>query len=266
MTRGLARQVAAAVAALVLLAGCGGAGDQASSADPASGAPGSTGARDIADRCLSATPKGRDIEGVTLTGDEMSLRGALLLPTDPSGTAVVLLPQIGQSGLCGWLKYAAHLTDEGITALAIDPCGYGESTCPEVLAPVVDKQVELALAHLDETVHPDRVVLVGASMGGSQTVRAVARGADVDAWVDVSGPSAWDGDVLLDLAPQVDLPGMIVYARSDGDRLFREAQQLADATGATFVEGPGGHGWDLLLTLGGTTTRVGDRIAAFIAG
>jgi dienelactone hydrolase len=266
VTRGLARQVAGAAAALVLLAGCGGAGDQATSGDQVPAATGSSGPRDIADRCLSATPKGRHIEGVTLTGGEMSLRGALLRPAEPNGTAVVMLPQIGPAGLCGWLKFAAHLTDEGITALAIDPCGYGESTCPDALAPVVDRQVELAVAHLDETVHPDRVVLVGASMGGSQTVRAIARGVDVDAWVDVSGPSAWDGDVLLDLAPQVDLPGMIVYARSDGDRLFEEARQLADATGATFVEGPGGHGWDLLLTLGGKVTRVGDRVAAFIAG
>lgn len=249
----------------MLLAGCGGAGDQTASGGPAPGTTEPSGPRAIADRCLSATPKGREIEGVTLTGDDMSLRGALLRPADPSVTAVVMLPQIGPAGLCGWLKYAAHLTDLGITALAIDPCGYGESTCPEALAPVVDKQVDLAIAHLDKTVHPDRVVLMGASMGGSQTVRAVARGVDVDAWVDVSGPSAWDGDVLLDLAPQVEPPGMIVYARSDGDRLFREAQQLADATGATFVEGPGGHGWDLLLTLGGKVTRVGDRVAAFIA-
>lgn len=259
------RALAAAVA-LILLAGCGGTGEGTADGSPAPADPATSGPRAIADRCLSATPQGRDVEAVTLTGEEMSLRGALLRPDDPTGTAVVLLPQIGPSGLCGWLRYAAHLADAGITALAIDPCGYGESECAEELAPMVDRQVALAVDQLEETVRPERVVLMGASMGGSQTVRAVARGADVDAWVDVSGPSAWDGDVLLDLAPQVELPGMVVYARSDGDRLFREARQLADATGATFVEAPGGHGWDLLLTLGGKVTRVGDRVAAFIAG
>ena len=255
-----------AAAVLLLLVACGGTDGTTAGADPSPAAPVSSGPRDIADRCLSATPRGRDIEGVTLTGDDMALRGALLRPQHPSGTAVVMLPQIGPAGLCGWLKYAAHLTDEGITALAIDPCGYGDSVCPDALAPVVDQQVELATAHLEQTMQPDRVVLVGASMGGSQTVRAVAQGAAVDAWVDVSGPSAWDGDVLLDLAAQVDRPGMIVYARSDGERLFREARRLATATGATFVEAPGGHGWDLLLRLGGTVTPVGHRVAAFIAG
>jgi pimeloyl-ACP methyl ester carboxylesterase len=270
LSPGLPRVAALLLVVALGLAGCTGGGEPGGgpAGDVTGAADGSTvaGPKDIPDRCLSATPEGRDIEGVTITGGAMRLRGALLRAAEPSGTAVVLLPQIGGAGLCGWLPYAALLTDRGVTALSIDPCGYGDSDCPRRLNPAIDAQVRLAMRYLADTVHPDRVVLAGASMGGSQTVRAVAHGVEVDAWVDVSGPGAWDGEVLLDLADRVPETGLVVFARSDGAALFRDARRLARRTGAEFLRSPPGHGWELLLTLRGRMTPVGERVAAFVCG
>lgn len=259
------RAAAAALAVGLLLAGCGGddrrpAPDAASDAgDPAGDS--SASADSIADRCLSRLPEGLPAEPVHVEGPGMHLFAALAEPEEPASTGAVLLPQIGASGLCGWLPYAAHLVGRGAAVLAVDPCGYGDSECDA--GPAIGEQVDLAVEHLRRETGVRRVVLLGASMGGSQTVRAVAQGADVDAWVDVSGPSAWEGESLLDVADSVRHPGLVVYARDDGRQEFLRARELAARTGAAFLGPPAGHGWELLLDLRGRTTRVGERVLSF---
>ena len=80
----------------------------------------------------------------------------------------------------------------------------------------------------------ERVVLVGASMGGSQTVIAVADGAEVDGWADLSGPNVWAGTTLADLAADVrarGLPGLVAHAADDDDTWYAAAQALAAGSG-----------------------------------
>ena len=144
--------------------------------------------------------------------------------------------------------------------MAFDLCGYEDSTCSRQQSPA--DQVDAVAAYLRaEGVR--RVVAVGVSMGGSQTVRAVAEDAGVEAWVDVSGPSAWEGEDLLDVAPDVDSPGLVVQARSDGDAEYALAQQLAEATDSRFLDGGSGHGWDLVTDGSGGLSDVGRQILDF---
>jgi dienelactone hydrolase len=106
-------------------------------------------------------------------------------------------------------------------------------------------------------------VLVGASMGGSMTVMAVASGADVDAWVDLSGPSGWDGVLLADLAPQVaqqGVPGLVVQATSDGQAEYAAAQTLARDSNAEFLDGGAGHGYELLVDPDGVLLPAGRAV------
>ena len=105
-------------------------------------------------------------------------------------------------------------------------------------------------------------------MGGSQTVTAVARGADVDAWADLSGPSVWEGTTLLDLAPDVrarDLPGLVAHAPDDDEDQYAAAQELATATGAQFLDAQSGHGWTLLHDNQGTLRPDGQALLDFLA-
>ena len=107
---------------------------------------------------------------------------------------------------------------------------------------------------------------MGASMGGSLTVLAAAAGADVDAWIDVSGPSAWEGTELRRVAPDLPARGLVVQARSDGAAAYAQAKLLATRSGATFLDGGSGHGYELLSDYTGRISRVGRAVLAFAKG
>lgn len=215
----------------------------------------------LADRCMSLAPREVEAAEVTLKSAGMRLVGAVLVPPDSRrDVGVILLPEIG--GLCGSILFAEALAGEGVSAMPIDPCGFGGSTCAKDAH--ISRQVTIAADHLRHRLSVRRVVLVGASMGGSQAVRAVAGGARVDAWADISGPSAWDGDRLLELAPQVSRPGFVAFAKHDGDPAeFGRARALAQRSQAVFAPASNGHGWELLTRLDGGLTTMGKRLVEF---
>lgn len=179
-------------------------------------------------------------------------------------TVMVLLHQVS-GGACGWGRFATAAAGDGVTSVLADLCGYGDSDCGERAIDDIAGQVRLLLDYA-RGLGGDRVVLVGASMGGSQTVRAVAAGVRVDGWVDVSGPSSWDGTRLLTVAHDVPDGGLIVYARSDGAALYRSARELARRTGARFVDGGSGHGYDLLTSYRGRLLRGGRTVIDYVRG
>ncbi len=177
----------------------------------------------------------------------------------------MLLPQI--SGMCGWGRWAVAAAEAGVTSILVNPCGYGDSTCTgeEDADPLNEVAPAVALARGD--LGAERVVLLGTSMGGSLTVMAAAAGADVDTWVDVSGPSAWEGVELSSLAASLPDDGMVVMAPSDGKALYDAAEALAAAAGVPFVPGRSGHGWELLVDpVTGAVTRIGRRLITVATG
>ena len=258
----------AAVALVLLAAGCSGTADDPAS-DPAPAAT-SSAPEDptvaLRGRCLSAIPEDAELKATTFTGAIGGDIEAARVGPATNDTVAVLLPQIG--GLCGWGRWATAAAEEaGLTSLLVNPCGYGESTCTadEDADPLNEVAPALALAR--EELSARRVVLLGASMGGSLTVIAAANGADADAWADVSGPPAWDGVDLSPLAAELPADGLVVMAPSDGRASFRAARSLARASGARFVAGRSGHGWDLLVDpVSGSLTRIGRLLIEHAAG
>ena len=114
-------------------------------------------------------------------------------------TVVVLLHQTDGGGLCGWLEFATTLADDPTLAvLAIDLCRYGESRCLAVEngtfrdADQVDP-VELAVRFARASMRAERVVVMGASMGGSVALMAAATVPGIDSAIDLSGPVDWAG-------------------------------------------------------------------------
>jgi pimeloyl-ACP methyl ester carboxylesterase len=261
----------ALLAALLLLAtGCSGSSDRsgdAPAAPTASEAPDAT--RALRERCLSAIPEDAELEALSLAGSGGSAGGdveAARIGPPTNDRVAVLLPQVG--GMCGWGRWAtAAAEDSGLTSLLVNPCGYGESECTreEDADPLHEVAAALEVARGD--LGAERVVLLGTSMGGALTVIAVAAGADVDAWADVSGPSAWDGVELAELGPRLRRDGVVVMAPSDGREAFTSAKALAEAAGVPFVPGRSGHGWELLVDpVEGTMTRIGRRLVALAEG
>lgn len=253
------------LATLVLLtAGCsdtGGTPDKAppsaeQSADPTTA---------LRERCLSTMPEEAELEAFTLTGATGGDLEAARIGPPASDRVAVLLPQI--SGMCGWGRWATAAAGEGVTSILVNPCGYGESTCTPAEDADPLNEVAAAVALARGGIGAERVVLLGASMGGSMTVMAAAAGADVEAWADVSGPAAWEGVELASLADSLPGNGLVVMARSDGPLQYDAAEALADAAGVPFVPGRSGHGWELLVDpVSGSVTRVGRRLIGLASG
>lgn len=260
---------AGTAAVAVLLVGLTGCGDEGGD-EPEDGGPGAVPAMSISERCESGVPADAVVTTVELGAGELSLLAAEFdVPegVDASGTVMVLLHQTGYLGLCGWGQFASEAARHGLRSLAVDLCGYGGSECADGQQAPPEQQVDLAAAHARDAMGAERVVLVGASMGGSRTVMAVAGGAEVDAWAVLSGPSTWDGTTLADLAPDVaarGLPGLIAHAPDDTPSEYAAAQALATATGAEFLDGDSGHGYELLtITMGGLRPD-GEELLAFV--
>ncbi|KRF35194.1 alpha/beta fold hydrolase [Nocardioides sp. Soil805] len=256
----------AVVLLAVLLAGCAGAPGEQAQEQPGTAVSPPDPTAALRDACLSAIPEDADLTALTLEGaTDGTIVGGVVGPARPE-TVAVLLPQI--TGLCGWGRFATALAaDAAVTSILLDPCGYGDSECSDAGEADPLNEIAPAVRHARDVLGARRVVLVGTSMGGSLTVLAAAAGADVDGWVDVSGPPRWGETDLASVAADLPSEGMVVMARSDGDSAYRQARALARASGARFVDGGSGHGWELLSRpLSGRTTRVGSLVQAFVVG
>lgn len=110
-------------------------------------------------------------------------------------TWAVLLHQTNGDGYCGWWRYARWLADHDVHVFMVDLCGFGSSSCHGSY--YQDQPAQAVAAVRQARRHgAERVVLVGASMGGA--VAAAAAGpARVDAVVDLSGPPEWTRRVNL---------------------------------------------------------------------
>lgn len=253
------------LAALVLLASaCSGGGDPADST-PSSAEQSADPTTALRERCLSAIPEEAELEAFTLSGATGGELEAARIGPATSDRVAVLLPQT--SGMCGWGRWATAAAEDGVTSILVNPCGYGESTCTasDDADPLNEAAAAVSLAR--DQLGAERVVLLGTSMGGSLTLMAMAAGADVEAWADVSGPAAWEGVELTSLAPSLPADGLVVMAPSDGPLQYDAAEALADAAGVPFVAGRSGHGWELLVDpVGGSITRIGRRLVRLATG
>lgn len=196
-----------------------------------------------------------------------------ILPAVTTGTGrtvVVLVHQTDGGGLCGWLTFAARIAAApGQMALAFDLCGFARSDCAEgnsAVARQVD-QVEMAIDEA-ERLGARRIVVVGASMGGSLAVFTAARDHRVDAAVDLSGPDVWRDVVVRERASGVRVPLLVAMADDEGADAVAAARATAEAAGqgSEFVGAEAGHGYALLEESDGRPTPLSEQVLDWIAG
>jgi esterase/lipase len=155
------------------------------------------------DACIATNASFRAADGVRLEGAVLG-RGT---------TGVVFAHQLA-GDRCQWLPFARELTAKGYRALVFDMRGYGSSSGLDGTYP--DRDVTAAAKELRRR-GATRIVLVGASMGGTGVVVA-APGIrpPVSGLVDLSGPTGFGGVNALPAAKKLRAPALFVAGRDDG--------------------------------------------------
>lgn len=262
------------VGALLVVAGCGTEGeaaDRPSSPTPTRSSSTSAPWASLPDlgRCGPQPPElaHQRFRQMTLRAPGRQLPAVV---TGDGPTVVVLVHQTDGGGFCGWLPFAARIAAvPGQTALAFDLCGYGDADCRagSTATPRQVAQVRLAIDVAERDLHARRIVLVGASMGGSLTVLSAARDDRVDAAVDLSGPDEWQDVRVSRHAADVPVPLLVAMADDEGPEAVAAARATADAAapGSAFVSASAGHGYELLEDVDGHPTPIAERVLAWIA-
>jgi pimeloyl-ACP methyl ester carboxylesterase len=157
-------------------------------------------------------------DGVELAGD---FRGR--------GNTAVVLAHMFPADRTSWAEFASILADEGYVALNFDFRGYGGSegarTIPELWRDV------LAAAEAARGRGASRVVVLGASMGGTAALVAASR-AELDGVVTLSAPTTFMGlAASSEVVQGVDEPKLFLAAEGDGS--------AAEAAQAFYNASPG---------------------------
>ena len=185
--------------------------------------------------------------------------------------AVVLLHQTDGNGLCGWLPFLPAAADAGLTVLAIDLCRYGESDCRAVAqgsftdADQTDA-VSVAVHYARTELHAERVVVAGASMGGSVALMSAATLPGIDAAVDLSGPVDWDGMDVVRRGRALDVPVLVAMATSEGPEQAAGAREIVARApaGSALLTPDAGHGYVLLTDADGAVLPLAEDVLRWI--
>jgi uncharacterized protein len=194
----------------------------------------------IGSACAGEATPGRVVrfstdDGVRLTGE---LRG--------SGPTGVVLAHMFPTDRTSWAELGSLLADRGYRSLAFDFRGYGDSA-GERNIPEIWRDVLAAIDALRER-GARRIVLVGASMGGTASLIAASR-TEVEGVITLSAAGTF---MELSAPPEilraVDEPKLFIAAQGDGSAAATAQTFYDTASGAKRLEIVTGsdHGTDLL--------------------
>ena len=186
-------------------------------------------------------------------------------------TVAVFIPQSG-SDYCGFIDFALVLAGHGIQSVLLNLCGVGTTVCG-LEDNVVSSGARAALVAAEQARADGaaRVVVVGASMGGTTAIVAASLSdgdGPLDAVADLSGPIEFAGIDTAPLAADVAIPMFLAVSGNDSVVTADELDQLGAASAGKdyTVYGGSGHGWAMLLTREGTPTETGKALVDFVVG
>jgi dienelactone hydrolase len=164
-------------------------------------------------------------------------------------TAVVFAHELG-GGACQWLPYARTLATKGYRTLAFDFRGYGSSQRRTGSAKWRLPMDVNAAAKQARKLGARRVILVGASMGGTAVLTAAVNAQPpVDAVVSLSGPKEFGRMKAEAAVARLTVPVLYMVGALDQD-FVGDARTLYDATASQDkkleVRDTGEHGVRLL--------------------
>ena len=155
----------------------------------------------------AAAPVGQAVRFTTV--DRVTLTGTVF----GDGSAGVALAHMFPTDQTSWQAFARQLAAEGYRALTFDFRGYGRSGGSRRIDEI-DLDVRAAAAYL-RSQGARRIVLVGASMGGTASIKVAAQGG-VDALVVVSSPVGFRGlSVSTAELARLTVPSLWITSESD---------------------------------------------------
>jgi pimeloyl-ACP methyl ester carboxylesterase len=282
-----AATITVAVALAVCAAGCaggahtggsglGGAGTATGTASMSATASG-PGARTPVTVAQLCGPPGAPGRLITIRAADGARLAAIEAGAGERG--VVLIPELGAAGKCGWWDYAAYLAAHGYHALLFDHRCTGESSCPSGSAGTdLMSDIRGAVTWLRRA-GVARVALVGASRGGAEALIAATVPQQ-----GVTGVVALSADELtlplagspypataLAAARHLRLPALFAVAAADPAISVQETRHLFAVTRSrskhlVLLRAGAGHGWDLLWPArpGGPRPALSRKILAFL--
>jgi pimeloyl-ACP methyl ester carboxylesterase len=147
------------------------------------------------------------------TEDDLTIKGRLF----GSGETAVVFAHMYPNDQQAWWGFASEVAGQGYAALTFDFRGYGETGGSKDIAHV-DRDLAAAVRYLREHGY-QRVILVGASMGGTAALKVAARDEFkglVVGVVAVSAPQAFQGLVARDDVANIKVPMLFVASEGDG--------------------------------------------------
>jgi pimeloyl-ACP methyl ester carboxylesterase len=146
------------------------------------------------------------------------------------GPTAVIFAHERIGGACDWIPFARRLAQRRYLTIAFDFRGYGSSQRRDGSRFPADV---IAAAKLSRSLGAKRVVLVGASMGGTTVLLAAANARPaVDGVVSVSAPSTYGNMDAVAAVRRLNMP--VLYLAGDKDDGFAdESRTLYDATSSS---------------------------------
>jgi dienelactone hydrolase len=216
-------------------------------------------------------------DGVTITGNLVQGNGGGSRP------AILLVHQLG-SDKSSYVEFQTALADAGITSLAIDLRGHGESTADGTLNfrdfnneqwAMLSEDIIAALDYMNANpeINSNAIGIIGASIGANLAVTVTAGivssgGAPVPKGLVLLSPGMnYRGIQPLTLARDIRrIPVLIVSANGDGQS-FSGSQALSNATNGELIEFDGSdHGTDLFNAHPGLTMEIIQWLRSRISG
>ncbi len=175
------------------------------------------------------------IERVTFTADGVTLTGNLAVAAAGAPAVVLTGPFTGvKEQVVG--GYAARLHERGLTTLAFDHRGFGESSGrrghEDTQGKLADLRAAVDLLAAHPAVDPDRIAVVGICLGGGYAVRAAATDPRLRAVIGVAG--AYNSPARFSAS---DADGYRAALASFIDRYDEELPAVAPGGGAAAMGG-----------------------------
>jgi len=212
---------------------------------------------------VSSAPSGGDSTPVTFrTSDGVQLSGRLFGPTD--ALQGVVLTHMLPADQTSWFPEAAHLAQQGYQVLTFDLRGYcpgGAGGCSQGTKDpgAAATDVTAALAELRRH-GPQRVALLGASVGGTASLIAASQDGNVPAVITLSAPLQIG---TLAATPQIlgalDAAKLYIAGLGDPTGAAQAAQSLYDLSPQPKrldIVTTDAHGTDLFASSQGTSVAL----------
>ncbi len=208
----------------------------------------------------TVTPQSAGFQPVTFDStDGLQLSGRLF----GQGGQGVILAHMFPADQESWREFAVELAQHSYLVLTFDFRGYGDSEGAKEIDRI-DRDVEGALNFLEHR-GVDDVFLIGASMGGTASLKVASR-RSVSGVVSLSSPVSFQGLDAAPDVPNIEEPVLFIASEQDGPAhgSMLILADLAQASTQTLALPGTAHGTDILNGAFGQSAR--DAIMDFLEG